>query len=69
MHRSEEFRGRRVVVLGLGNTGGDVADALVGIASSVTLSHNRGAVIVSLHFQKWSPVTGTDIDASSYLVS
>lgn len=36
----------RVVVLGLGNTGGDICDALIGHASSIYVSHNHGAVVV-----------------------
>lgn len=45
--RPQDFKDKRVLILGMGNTGGDVADALVGVASSVAISHNRGAVIVS----------------------
>lgn len=44
--RPEAFAGLRVVIAGLGNTGSDVADALVGHASNIALSHHHGAVIV-----------------------
>jgi dimethylaniline monooxygenase (N-oxide forming) len=47
MCRAEDFDGMRVVIVGLGNTGGDIADDLVGHASSISISHNRGAVIVT----------------------
>ncbi|KND92990.1 Dimethylaniline monooxygenase [N-oxide-forming] 3 [Tolypocladium ophioglossoides CBS 100239] len=43
--RPGAFAGMKVVVLGLGNTGGDICDALVGHASSIYLSHNNGAVV------------------------
>lgn len=32
--------------MGLGNTGSDIADALVGHASEISISHHHGAVIV-----------------------
>ncbi|KAF7558843.1 hypothetical protein G7046_g5305 [Stylonectria norvegica] len=44
--RPEAFDGKRVIILGLGNTGGDIADLLVGHASSVSISHSRGAIII-----------------------
>lgn len=44
--RPEGFDGKKVLILGLGNTGGDIADVLVGHASSISISHNHGAVIV-----------------------
>lgn len=37
-----------VVVVGLGNTGGDIANVLVGHASTISIAHNHGAVIVHL---------------------
>ncbi|KAJ3534390.1 hypothetical protein NM208_g7560 [Fusarium decemcellulare] len=43
--RPEAFDGKRVIVLGLGNTGSDVADTLIGHASSVFISHNHGALV------------------------
>ena len=36
----------KVVILGLGNTGADICDALIGHASSIYASHNNGAVVV-----------------------
>ncbi|KAL5086630.1 hypothetical protein Trisim1_008882 [Trichoderma cf. simile WF8] len=44
--RPEVFSGQRVVVVGLGNTGSDIADALVGHASEISISHHHGAVIM-----------------------
>jgi cation diffusion facilitator CzcD-associated flavoprotein CzcO len=46
--RPEDFVGSTVVILGLGNTGNDVAEELVGKASSVSVAHNHGAIVVSL---------------------
>lgn len=46
MFRPEAFAGQRVVIVGLGNTGSDIADALVGHASHISISHHHGAVIV-----------------------
>jgi dimethylaniline monooxygenase (N-oxide forming) len=45
--RPEAFTGKKVVVLGLGNTGSDIADILVGHASSIYISHSHGAIVVS----------------------
>lgn len=44
--RPSDYAGKRVVVLGMGNTSADIANALVGIASEVYLSHSRGAHVV-----------------------
>jgi dimethylaniline monooxygenase (N-oxide forming) len=44
----EPFEGKRVVVVGFGNTGPDTACDLVGNASKVYLSHRRGHAIVSI---------------------
>ncbi|ETR98328.1 FAD/NAD(P)-binding domain-containing protein [Trichoderma reesei RUT C-30] len=44
--KPEAFAGQRVVVVGLGNTGSDIADALVGHASNISISHHHGAVIM-----------------------
>lgn len=46
--RPEVFSGKKVIVLGLGNTGGDIVDALTGSASSVFIAHNNGAVVVRM---------------------
>lgn len=44
--RPQAFDGQRVIVVGLGNSGGDTVDALIGHASHISLSHNgRGIVI------------------------
>lgn len=45
--RPEAFDGMNVVVVGLGNTGSDISDALIGHASSISVSHNHGAFVVS----------------------
>lgn len=45
--RPEVFAGQRVVVVGLGNSGPDVCHELIGHASSISISHNHGAVVVS----------------------
>jgi dimethylaniline monooxygenase (N-oxide forming) len=44
----EPFEGKMVVVVGMGNTGPDIACDLVGHASKVYLSHRRGHAIVSI---------------------
>lgn len=36
-----------MLLVGLGNTTGDVADSLVGVADSVYIAHNHGAYVVS----------------------
>ncbi|PGH04740.1 hypothetical protein AJ80_08470 [Polytolypa hystricis UAMH7299] len=41
----EEFRGLRVMVIGMGNTATDTATSLVGIANTIHLSHRGGANI------------------------
>lgn len=53
--RPEDFRGKRVVLVGLGNSSGDISDSLCNVAASVSISHNRGAVIVSS--TKSSPIS------------
>jgi hypothetical protein len=42
----EAFRGRRLLVIGAGNSGKDVATAAVGVAASVTIAVRDGAVFV-----------------------
>ena len=42
----EAFRGRRLLVVGAGNVGKDVATAAVGVAASVTIAVRDGAVFV-----------------------
>lgn len=36
------------MVVGLGNSGPDVCHELIGHASSISISHNRGAMVVSM---------------------
>ncbi|KAM5384325.1 hypothetical protein ACJZ2D_001630 [Fusarium nematophilum] len=43
--RPETFLGKKIIVLGLGNTGSDTAEALIGHASSISISHNHGAIV------------------------
>ncbi|SPN99128.1 related to flavin depend monooxygenase that catalyses the oxidation of rubrofusarin to 9-hydroxyrubrofusarin [Cephalotrichum gorgonifer] len=42
----ERFEGKRVVVVGLGNSGGDTSTSLVGYAKKVYLSHRVGSYII-----------------------
>ncbi|VUC25460.1 unnamed protein product [Clonostachys rosea] len=44
--RAEDFKDRRVLLVGLGNTVGDIAQSLSGTASEIYLSHERGALIL-----------------------
>lgn len=46
--RPSDFKGKTVVVLGLGNNAADISTALVGQASKIYLAHRRGANLVSL---------------------
>ena len=39
--------GKRVLVVGFGNTSADIAGTLVNIAEKVYLSHRHGAIVVS----------------------
>ncbi|KAI5458602.1 flavin monooxygenase-like protein [Mariannaea sp. PMI_226] len=52
----DNFVGKKVIVLGLGNTGNDVAEELVGKAESISIAHNHGAVILPRDIEK---VTGS----------
>ncbi|KAH7143675.1 flavin monooxygenase-like protein [Dactylonectria macrodidyma] len=44
--RPDSFVGQKVIILGLGNTGNDIAEELVGKASRVSIAHNHGAVVL-----------------------
>jgi dimethylaniline monooxygenase (N-oxide forming) len=44
----EDFKGQNVIVLGLGNTAGDIAINLTSHAQSVFLSHRRGTKILKM---------------------
>ena len=46
--RPELFKGKKVVVVGMGNTGADTAAALCGHADKVWVSHNHGALVVRI---------------------
>ncbi|KAI6780778.1 Dimethylaniline monooxygenase [N-oxide-forming]-like protein [Emericellopsis cladophorae] len=41
-----DYAGKRVLLLGLGNTSGDIAHALVPYAASIRIAHHRGALIM-----------------------
>jgi cation diffusion facilitator CzcD-associated flavoprotein CzcO len=45
--RPELFKGKRVVVVGVSNTGADTAAALYGHAEKVWLSRSHGVIVVS----------------------
>jgi cation diffusion facilitator CzcD-associated flavoprotein CzcO len=47
--RPKEFDNKTVVVVGLANTGCDIAVELCGIAKKVYLSHRSGSRIVRVH--------------------
>ncbi|KAM5366863.1 hypothetical protein ACJZ2D_010315 [Fusarium nematophilum] len=44
--RPELFKGKNVVVVGMGNTGADTAAALVGHADKIWVSHKHGALVM-----------------------
>jgi dimethylaniline monooxygenase (N-oxide forming) len=46
-HRPHEFEGKTVVVVGIANTGCDIAVELCGVAKKVYLSHRSGTHVVS----------------------
>jgi dimethylaniline monooxygenase (N-oxide forming) len=52
--RSDEFKGKRVVVVGVSSTASDVIIALLPVASKVYMSHRRGALIIP-KFRKGFP--------------
>lgn len=45
--KPEDFRGKRVVVVGFGNTAADTATALANVAQKVYIAHRNGARMVS----------------------
>ena len=45
--RPEDFTGQKVMVVGIGNTGADVASDLVGVAEKIYVSHRGGQNILS----------------------
>ncbi len=47
-NRPEEFKEKRVLVVGLGNTAADTAASLAGVASKIYLSHTSGTFVVSV---------------------
>lgn len=58
-HRPELFKGKRVVVVGMGNTGADTVAAVCGHADKVWVSHKHGALVVRIPI---SPIHGDNID-------
>jgi dimethylaniline monooxygenase (N-oxide forming) len=63
-----DFHGKSVVVLGIGNNTADISTALVGHASKIYLAHRRGANIVSLFCQSVVPFIITCLLAASFHV-
>ncbi|KAI1373153.1 putative dimethylaniline monooxygenase [Hypoxylon crocopeplum] len=53
----EDFKGKKVVVVGVGSTAGDIIKELVPVASKVYASHRRGMLIL----KKWKNGTPTDL--------
>ena len=47
--KPEEFAGKRVMVVGFGNTAADTATVLANVAEKVYIAHRNGARIVSDH--------------------
>ena len=60
--RPEPYRGRRVLVVGVGNSGGEIASELAGTASQVLLSVRSGANVVPLR------LFGLPIQYAAYMV-
>ena len=52
--RTDDLKGKKVVVVGISSTASDVIAALLPIASKVYMSHRRGALIVP-KFRKGYP--------------
>ncbi|KAF4912184.1 Monooxygenase aurF [Colletotrichum viniferum] len=44
--RPEEFKGKRVLVVGFGNSGADTAVSLIGPAKNIYISHREGAYVI-----------------------
>lgn len=65
--RPSDFKGKRAVVLGLGNNAADISTALVGHASKIYLAHRRGANLVSLLLLKFqNPANHRRLATSNY---
>ncbi|KAF4126106.1 dimethylaniline monooxygenase (N-oxide forming) [Geosmithia morbida] len=45
----EDYKDKHVVLVGLGNSSSDIADALCHVAASVSISHHRGAIVLPRH--------------------
>lgn len=45
--RPEHWTGKRVLIIGFGNTAADISGVLVGKAEKIYLSHRSGAIVVS----------------------
>lgn len=60
-----EFAGKRVMVVGFGNTAADTATALANVAKTVYIAHRNGARIVSLLSLDSTSSTVSDISATS----
>lgn len=45
--RGKPFQGKKVLVVGMANTGVDTASELVGHADKIYISHRKGSFVVS----------------------
>jgi NADPH-dependent glutamate synthase beta subunit-like oxidoreductase len=45
--RPEQWAGKKVLIIGFGNTAADISGVLVGKAEKIYLSHRSGAIVVS----------------------
>lgn len=45
---ADDYAGKRVLVVGFGNTAADVTGLLADVAEQVYVSHRHGAIVVSL---------------------
>lgn len=52
---SDEFKGKKVIVVGVSSTASDAITALIPVASKVYMSHRRGALIVPKYRKGYPP--------------
>lgn len=45
--RPEQWVGKKVLIIGFGNTAADISGVLVGKAEKIYISHRSGAIVVS----------------------
>lgn len=53
--RSDEFAGKKVIVVGISSTASDILTYLIPLASKVYMSHRRGALILSQYRNGYPP--------------